>query len=246
MIKKTLLVFTALFVIYNIIVILNPKMSVTQQQWQDNVVKGEKYIYDESDSLTSVIIGSSLARRIVMDSLPHFYNLAFAGQGCFDGLEILAHKKNLPKTIYIEINTILTEPNKEFTTSLFAPLPFNIKKYFVSLRSDKQPLGFSFGIVQSVLNKNKNAENTDTNIPPEQENNIFKKVLGIQFKNYSQIPAGDTVPRLFSLLEKYVTDFKARGVKIVFFESTTVSLPVKTVSLKFPTAQIIIQPTACI
>ena len=83
MIKKTIIVFIVLFGVYTFIILLNPSISATQHQWQDNVVRAEKYIYDESDTINNLIVGSSLSLLIRNDSLRHFYNLAFAAQSFY-------------------------------------------------------------------------------------------------------------------------------------------------------------------
>lgn len=211
-------------------------MSESQNLWQDNLVKGEKYIYNETDTIKNIILGSSLASRIVVDSLSHFYNLSFAGQGFFDGLEILKHKKNIPKNIFIEINSIFSEENKEFIVSLFSPLPFNVKKYCLSLRSDKQPLAFIFPAIQRILHKNNNHTTYDLNISKTdiEENKNFNKLLELQVNNYSKIPNIDTVNNIFLLLEKCVSDLKIKGSNVIFFE-----MPVNPDLIELPLSKFI-------
>jgi hypothetical protein len=220
MIKKTILVFIILFGIYSLVVTLNPGMTATQHQWQENVVKGEKYIYNTSDTVNSVIVGSSLASRIVMDSLPRFYNLSFAGQGIFDGLEIIKKTGKYPKNVFIETNSILSKHDESFTSTLFSPLSFNVKKYCTPLRSDKQPLAFIFPMIQTMLGKkteHREYEAKAVSNDPK-ENAMFTKVLEIQVHNYSQGPDTAYLNNQFAMLTNFVADLKSKGVNIVFFE----------------------------
>lgn len=220
MIKKTIAVFIVLFGVYTLIVFLHPSMSATQHQWQDNVVRAEKYIYNENDATNNLIVGSSLAQRLVTDSLPLFYNLALAGQGIFDGLEIASHRKKLPKNIFIETNIVFKKQNKEFTSGLFSPLGFNIKRYCISLRSDKEPLVFIYPAIQNALHggtKDKKKE-AKSPLPDSKENEFFEKMLKLQISNYTQIPDSALASDQFLLLKNYVTGFKSKGVNIVFFE----------------------------
>jgi hypothetical protein len=220
MIKKTILVFIILFGVYSLIVTLNPGMTATQHQWQENVVKGEKYIYNTSDTIKSVVVGSSLASRLIMDSLPGFYNLSFAGQGIFDGLEILKRTGKYPKNVFIEMNAILSKHDESFTSTLFSPLSFNVKKYCKPLRSDKQPLAFIFPAIQTILNKktdHKEYEAKAVTGDPK-ANAMFTKVLEIQVQNYSKAPDTAYLDNQFKALGNIVADMKSRGVNIVFFE----------------------------
>ncbi len=216
MLKKTFVLFIILFGAYTLIIILNPRSSASQHQWQENAVKGERYIYDRSDTLNNVIIGSSLACRILTDSLPNFYNLAFAGQSVFDGLEILKHKQKLPHTVFIETNKIFIDPNKEFTASLFSPFSFALKKYCISLRSDKQPLAFIYPAVQNMFHKN----SSNAGLPGAEPKNaeMFNKMLAMQVEEFSIIPDSGYVIKQFALLTKCINDIKSKGVNIVFFE----------------------------
>lgn len=235
MIKKTILVFVILFATYNCIVIFNPGISAPQQQWQDNVVKAEKYIYDKSDTVSNVILGSSLARLMVMDSLPHYYNLAFAGQGILDGLEILNQTEKLPKNIFIETNTVFTEANKSFTDGLFDPLTFSIKKYCISLRSDKQPLAFIYPSLQAAMHKGKNTEESKAPATDQtDDNDLFNKMIKMQIEYYTWTPDSNIVNKQFLALTNYIRILKNRGANIVFFE-----LPFNSKLVELPLARLI-------
>lgn len=233
MIRKTILVFAVLFAVYTVILMLNPKFSVGQHQWQDNVIKGEKYIYNKTDSNYNVITGSSLACRIRTNKLTNFYNLSFAGQSVFDGLEIIKNSKILPKTIFIETNIIFVAPNKEFTSSLFSPLSLIAKQYCISLRSDKQPLAFIFPEVQRILKGGGSANTAEINATAT-DTKLFTKMLSMQISNYSKIPDSVLANRQLNLLIDYVNYFKSKDVKIVFFE-----MPLNPVLVELPLAKFI-------
>jgi hypothetical protein len=216
MIKKIFFLFLILFGAYTLLIMLNPRSSASQHQWQENAIKGENYIYDKSDTLRNVIVGSSLACRIITDSLPNAYNLAFAGQSVFDGLEILKHKQKLPANVFIETNKIFIDPNKEFTSSLFSPFSFILKKYCISLRSDKQPLAFIYPAVQNLFHKN----SSEAGMPGAEPKNsgVFNKMLAMQVEDFAIIPDSGYVTKQFALLSNYINDIKSKGVNIIFFE----------------------------
>ena len=231
MIKKTILVFISFFGFYSLLVFLKPSMSKTQHQWQDNVARGEKFIYDESGSIKNVIIGSSLSQRLVMDSLPDFYNLAFAGQGIFDGLEILRHKKNLPKYVFIEMNIVLRPEDQGFTSGLFSPVSYFLKKYCPPLRADKQPLSFIYPSLQNIINKKEIIKPVTAN---SNETEFSKKLIQLQIANYTKLPDSNLVYTQFSKLVNHISYLKNKGVNIVFFE-----MPLNPNLVELPLARLI-------
>ncbi len=236
MVKKTLFVFILLFAGYTFTLMLMPGSSVSQHQWQENVVKGEKYIYNQSDTISNVITGSSLACRIITDELPGFYNLAFAGQSVFDGLEIINKTEKAPKNVFIEINKVFITPSADFTASLFSPLSFNSKKYCISLRSDKQPLAFIFPAIQNIFKNKKQVKKSESD--PSTSNSvqkgIFNKMLTMQINEYSQIPDTNLVNKQFLLLATYAKELKNKGINIVFFE-----MPLNPGLIELPLAKFI-------
>jgi hypothetical protein len=236
MIKKSLIAFITLFILYTIFISLRPKLSSSQHQWQDNVIKAQRYIYNNSDTLNNVIIGSSLSCRLIMDSLPSFYNLSFGGQSVFDGLKILKNKNKLPKKVFIETNVVLRGESVDFTNSLFSPLSF-LEKYFLSLRADKQPIAISIKYFSALRvriknfiktkiqlflkTKNINQEITQTKEitnPILKHDELFDKMLNLQIASYSKQPDTNLLNKQLLLLTEYVKYLKTNGVKVFFFE----------------------------
>jgi hypothetical protein len=248
MVKKTIITFVTLFIIYAIFVaFFAPKWwHASQHQWQDNIIKAQNFLYDESDTIQNLIIGSSLSNRIITDSLPKTYNLSFGGQSIFDGLNILTHKSKMPANIFIEINVVLREESKNFTQSLNSPLLYYPRKTISSLREDKQPmavLGLGIRIicykiknkVKSILvptekrgdikknikietkpNVNNSLVETKSNV----NNSLFTKMLNDQIESYSKIPKQEALNNSFSLLKEYLKKIELinKEVNIIFFE----------------------------
>jgi len=226
-----------LFGVYTCIVMLHPTMSASQHQWQDNIVRAEKYIYNERDTVKNIIIGSSLSLRLIPDSLPQFYNMAFAGQGIFDGLKILNHQKNPPKNVFIETNLVFREESKEFTSGLFSFLGYNIKKYCVSLRTDKEPLVFIYPLVQSVIHSKRDIigyAQPKSIKEDSSERELTKNLLQIQVTNYSKLPDTSLANKQFSILTDEVTLLKSKGVKVIFFE-----MPINPLLVQSPLEKLI-------
>lgn len=138
MIKKTLISAFLMLLVYSFLIMrLAPHLQLSQHHWQENRVRAQNFIYDESDSVHSVIVGTSFSFRMVMDSLKGYYSLSFGGQNGFDGLEILVHKNRLPENVFIETYGVISPGKKEFAASLFNPILFYARKYIPALREGK-------------------------------------------------------------------------------------------------------------
>jgi hypothetical protein len=226
MIKRILIVTVILFILYSAFVgfVAPTWWTASQHQWQDNVIKAEKFIYD-TDSAENVIIGSSLSCRLAADSLPGVYNLSFAGQSIYDGLSILSHKKQVPKNIFIEMNVVLRKENEDFTSVLNSPVLYYPKKIIPSLRNDKQPLGvlglqLNNRIVRKTIIKLKSfipgsQNERDTKL---EQQKMLQKLLDLKLQSYSKAPDPVLLAECFNRLKKDVTALEARGAHVVFFE----------------------------
>lgn len=209
--------------LYSGFITMKPKLSSSQHQWQDNVIKAQKYIYNENDTMYDVIIGSSLSCRLRMDSLQGFYNLSFGGQSIFDGLKILEKSENLPRNVYIETNVLLRGESKSFTNSLFSPFQYYTGKYFLSLRADKQPIPISIGyfmafkrVLKNKIEKLSNKiDNPKSNI---QRDDLSNKMLNLQIKSYSIQPDSTLLNNRLMELMSYIEFLKQNNVNIYFFE----------------------------
>ena len=253
MIKKSIFIFFILFIAYTIFIIANKQLSASHNNWQDNIVKAQNYIYDESDTINNVIIGSSLSCHIIMDSLDDFFDLSFAGRSIINGLNVIKYKKKLPGNIYIEMNFALRGESIEFNKALYAPIPFTIKKYVVSLRDSKQPVSLlakyfmpqkmdwfinsirritdciAFKIMREKYITNElKRENDEKNI----NNEILKKLLKVQIESYNLTPSNNLLYKQFSLLSKYVEYLKKNNVNVCFYE-----MPVNPELINLPFAK---------
>ena len=122
MIKRTIIIFFVLLIMYSFLVeAFNPNWNTAQHQWQSNIIKAQRYLYEDSECMQNVIIGTSLSNRLSMDHLPIMYNMTFDGLYIYDGLYVLTKKKVLPKKVFIEMNYVYSSENKEFIASIGSP-----------------------------------------------------------------------------------------------------------------------------
>ncbi|WP_221392576.1 hypothetical protein [Dyadobacter sp. NIV53] len=226
MIKRTLI--TALLILSTYLIavpLFLPTVQVEQHQLQENKIKAQNFIYNESDTIENVIVGSSLASRILTDSLDHFYNLSFSGLSTFEGLRILLKKEHLPKNIYIETNMILRGEDLEFTSSLFSPYTYYSQAYLPALRTGKEPLALVVETAQEIIKggSDKKSITEKKTIRDSSQivlagNPLFKKVLAGHISNYSNKPDSIRLHKSMEKLKQLVESLKARNVNVVFFE----------------------------
>ncbi|MEO8174620.1 MAG: hypothetical protein ABI581_16110 [Sediminibacterium sp.] len=216
MIKRTLFTALIFLLIYTVFVrLVNPGLYVSQHQWQDNAIKAQNYVYEVSDTVDNVIVGSSLSSRLVMDSLPGYYNLSFGGLSIFNGLQILSRQQKPLKHVLIEMNVVLREEDRKFSSDLFDPLLFDLKKNILSLRNGKEPFGMIGQSLSYLVNKNAGKNSSQT---ASANNELFEKVLANQVANYTRAQDMDSVTAIFHELKRYVALLQQKGVQVTFFE----------------------------
>lgn len=174
-------------------------------------------MYETNHDRASVMVGSSLATRVITDSLPGVFNLSFGGLSVFDGLYIVQHSPGLPRRILIETNTLLRGSSSDFLHSLFHPVSFCARQHIPSLREEMQPLPNAIGYITEAI---VNLRSASSAVHPSKPLNtaVFNTMLADKRREYER--SIDTVLLTIQLSEllKYVEWFKARGVEIMFFE----------------------------
>ncbi len=204
----------------------------SQHQWQDNVVKGQEYIYSAHKEDLKVIAGSSLSARLVMDSMPpEFCNLSFGGQSMFDGLSIVLNSSPKPKQVYIEMNMIKKEGNPAFVNTLFTPVFYYIREELFFMQEKNQPITFIGnylipGAATHAIDPFSNLflnpfldEFKGNRVSAIGTQNGFENKLIEQEKKEFSIPFKDDVIRKkFRYLKEAITHLTEDKVQVIFFE----------------------------
>jgi hypothetical protein len=205
---------------------------VGQNQWQDNVIKAQNYIYAKSQNNLKVVVGSSLSSRLVMDSLPANYcNLAFGGQSLFDGLKIIEKVNSKPLAVYIETNFLANESDDKFIEALFVPVVSSIKKEINFLHERNQPVTFfgnsfssKFGtrvldpfagqFFNPIVNKFKFGKKKKV----ESKENFYNSLVKQHLKDFSLSFPETGLRSKLATLKALVSKLLIDGTDVVFFE----------------------------
>jgi hypothetical protein len=203
-----------------------------QNQWQDNVIKAQNYIYAENQNNLKVIVGSSLSSRLVMDSLPGNYcNLAFGGQSLFDGLRIIEKVDSKPLVVYIETNFLANESDDKFIEALFVPVVSSIKKKINFLQEKNQPITFvgnnfssTFGtrvldpFAGRLFNPIVNKFRFDKKKEVENKGYLYSSLVKRHLNDFSSsFPESELRSKLANL-KGVVSKLLINGTDVVFFE----------------------------
>lgn len=148
MVKKSICITLLLLVLYTLAIKLFKPTPVAQQQFQQNLINAQNYVYNDSAKKLDVIVGTSISAGIKIKLMPGgMYSLAFAGQSIYDGLALIENAKAHPKYIFIEENSILTPERPDFITCIFNPVNYYRKKYFVCMDDSYQPAGQTYKLI---------------------------------------------------------------------------------------------------
>jgi hypothetical protein len=186
---------------------------------QTRSIQVEIFLYNTDISNKNVILGSSLANRIIIDSVKNTYSLALGALGVFDGLYILSLKKEIPKLLFIEMNFIPIEPNDNFKNKFSNPTLL-IKKYITSLQENKQPLVILGNLFnKKFFNQSKSSAISLKNINDSIKNaTIFNTLFDKNKKTFSIAPSDNLLTLRLNNLAEILKIYQLKGTRIIFFE----------------------------
>jgi hypothetical protein len=204
-----LLIFLVLFGTFNIVVKMGKrKLKSDQYQYQTNIIKIDRYLYNDTTP-KKVILGSSLSARLVPDSIPGISNLALAGMSIFDGFNIIARKSTFPKVIFIETNIITRGESPVLKEVLNSNVNYKLKGTFPALRDEYQPVG----MIKGILYKYKKEVHEQQSVNPE----LFNELLADQLKQYSNKDT-TSIHKATLQLKAEVKKLESHGITVCFFE----------------------------
>ena len=138
MIKKSIICFFFFAVCYSLLIALVPNKGIGTHQWQENQIRAQRFLYEKSSD--TVIVGTSLSARILLDSLKNVSSCAFSACVVEDGLRLILSKDVMPHCVLVETNYILRSSNEELVkVNTQGPLPF-LRNYIPILREQNAPI----------------------------------------------------------------------------------------------------------
>jgi hypothetical protein len=189
-----------------------PSLRKYQTQWDENAARAQRFLFSSKPTAV-VLAGSSLSVRIPEHRFEHcFANLALVGGAAIDSIELVRARSPLPRLILIEANTIERPADLQFFSEVNGFLP----RHFRLFRVDAKPINFVLSGLYSVNHSKESelARQIATKADPRARN-IW---LDIQRRTYATPVEQALLNRQLTAYRKTITELKALGVQIAFFE----------------------------
>jgi hypothetical protein len=191
-----------------------PSRMRAQNVWQENMVRMQDFVYGNNKA-ENIILGSSLSTRITVAD-ENYCNLAAGGGNPFTGLEILKRSNSQAKTIFIEMNYLLTQgvEDDKYISCLFKPGLFILKGVVPILQERKQPASLAGYYLQSEVIDKVFSEDGKLKI----DNTIAKRVAVFKKRSSDSVSIKPLVEKNLIRLAAYVSYFRSKGAELVFYE----------------------------
>jgi len=209
MIKKSFLSFLVMFGIHAVVTYLLPSLGMATNQWQDNMVKAQHFLYNED--VDTAMIGTSLSARILPDSIPSVRSVAFGGCAVEDGLRLILSKPKVPHCVLVETNLFLRNGNDELVEKMTKGIIPQVKRWIPSLRESNEPICLLSGLMIKAAGTNPQA--AAMTVDMEQLKESIKRHLADD-KSLSETELAQRMETIKPLL----IQLEQKGTKLIFFE----------------------------
>lgn len=124
---------------------------------QTNIVKAQRYVYENNADLKMVMVGSSLAANLqAKDIGDKVKTIALGGGASQTGLEIVERSERKPPIVLVEINdTISRKVDADVIDSLYHPIFYELRRYLPILREEYRPVSVFIHSLKNRSNQNK-------------------------------------------------------------------------------------------
>ena len=209
MIKKSILSFFMLFINHVIVIWLFPTLGMATNQWQDNMVKAQHFLYAEDTD--TAMVGTSLSARILPDSIPSIRSVAFGGCATEDGLRLILSKPTLPHCVLIEANLLFRKGNDELIDKMTKGVIPQLRRWIPSLRECNEPICLLSGLMIKAAGMNPQAATMSVDM--EQLRESIKRLVA------DDKPLSETELRQRTdIIKSLVMQLEQKGTKLIFFE----------------------------
>ncbi len=209
MIKKSFICFVLFFIVHASFIKIFPNVGMATNQRQDNILKAQQAFY--ADKLDYAIVGTSLANRIIRDSIPQIQSLAFVGCSVEDGLQILKNRRNPSKLVFVEINLLLRGKRKELVDGTIEGMMPIIREFIPSLREQYEPICILASTIIGASRMNTQAGMAVIDC------NLLNSEVESALNNDTPIEENILKNRMDEILVM-IKELEAKGTKFVFFE----------------------------
>ncbi|MEG4278466.1 hypothetical protein QUA62_13455 [Microcoleus sp. MON1_C1] len=193
---------------------------------QNNIVKAQRYVYQDDSDLKMVMVGSSLAANLnIKDIGEGVKSIALGGGASQTGLEIVKRSKSKPPIVLVEINdTIVRKIDTELIDSLYHPIFYWLRQYLPMMREEYRPISIFVDYFKnrSKQNQKMTREALDRlegrNLTPELSQKAIQSIVDIQSQPLSEQDA-ENIKKEAEFIKSQLAEInKKSGAKVVLFD----------------------------
>jgi hypothetical protein len=228
-ILRPVLIFLFLMSFYQVLVsggVLPAGEGVTQRQ--NNIVKAQRYVYQDDSDLKMVIVGSSLAANLNEKHIGESVkSIAFGAGASKTGLEIIKRSKSKPQLVLVEINdnNFLRKLDSDLLDSLYHPIFYWMRQYLPMFREEYRPVSVFINRFKRRSQQNQermSREELDSlesrNITPKLSQKAIQTAVDDASKPLSEKEV-ETMKQEADLMRNQIADIKKNtGAKVVLFD----------------------------
>ncbi len=193
---------------------------------QNNIVKAQRYVYDDDSDLKIVMVGSSLSANLrVTDIGKGVKSIALGGGSSQTGLEIVKKSNSNPPIILVEINDTITRTiDRDLVESLYNPVFYWMRQYLPILREEYRPVSV---FIHSLKKRSKHNQKTTKealdslearNLTPELSQKAIQTTVDIQSQPLSKKDAEDIKKEAGVIRTQIAEINKNSGAKVILFD----------------------------
>jgi hypothetical protein len=210
MIKKALFTTLVLLVLYSVATQFINKDFVANNMSERNFIKADQVNYLNLEG-KKIIVGSSIAHRLILDGRQDFHNLSLEGKSALTSMEILIKQGIKPKMLLMETNVLLPIDNDlvDYSTNIIFS---NLRQNVPILRVECKPSRY---IMPIMMNQGKLGK------VYEGLNEIVKATLPAskQASQTQEVAQTVMMPKVnLPDLKRQLAYFEKQGTQIVFFD----------------------------
>lgn len=185
-------------------------------QWQENVIHAERYLYSR-DPVALVLVGSSLAANLDLTGMgTETVNLGMAGGCSQTGLAVVRERQPYPEAVLVEINQTLDRGlDQEFMTRLTHPVLRPIRQLLSSFRAEYTPVSVFVSLLQGT--------DPPEILPPEQITNSplrQQEMARLLSENERDLETQlrDLLHQEAAVIRAQIDQLEAEGLTVILFE----------------------------
>lgn len=218
MIQKTVLTTVGLLLAYSLFIyVFHSSIQRTAQTIeQRNIVKAEEFLYEDGQRADTIIIGSSMSNRLILDRLgKNYYNLSLEGMASVDGLRLIAKAKHRIRLLLIESNTLDRTVDTSFFEKIDDKRFARLREYIPFIRLKYQPAGVFKALVRDRYS------DPMQELDPPIDTALISKIIRERLGHQVDVVNEDQLRMTINTAKKYIQRLRQQGTEIVFFEMPT-------------------------